>query len=107
MDANSIVITVFFYVKKGQEEKFLEYEKKVLPLLENYGGEIVFRWRPGNADYAYWRDEAPFEVHMLSFGSSKELSNYLKDEIRIKNTRLFQESILKTVLFEGSLKSSF
>ena len=107
MDANAIIITIFFYVKEGQEEKFLEYEKRVLPILENYGGELVFRWRPGNSEYAYWRNEAPFEVHMLSFKSEKGLSNYLKDENRIKNAPLFQESILKTVLFEGSLKSSF
>ena len=104
MDANSLIIMIFFYLKKGQDEKFLEYENRVLPLLKIYEGELIFRIRPGKAAFSNWAGEVPFEIHMLAFKSRDSLSKYLEDESRVKNAHLFQESVRKTILFEGSIE---
>lgn len=104
MDANEFIITIFFYLKKGQEEKFLEYENRVLPLLEAHEGRLIFRIRPGKEAFSNWAIEVPFEIHMLAFKSREALSEYLGDESRIKNIYLFRESVEKTILFEGHVQ---
>ena len=101
---NEFIITVFFYLKKGQEEKFLEYEDHVLPLLKSHEGRLIFRIRPGKSPFSNWAIEAPFEIHMLAFRYREALSNYLGDESRIKNVHLFRESVEKTILFGGHVQ---
>lgn len=41
-----VYITQLLFIKKGKESSFLEFEEKVIPLLSNHNGRVLYRIRP-------------------------------------------------------------
>ena len=62
---------------------YQEYENRVLPLLERYGGRLERRLRTA--------DECT-EVHLVSFGSEAELAAFRADPERLAAAPLLADS---------------
>lgn len=96
-----IYITQLIYVKKGQEEKFLEFEKHAIPLMEKYTGKMIYRLRPEAETFIDYEGETPYEVHFLSFDSEKNLKEFMQDDSRLKFVHLKNESVKSILLVKG------
>lgn len=96
-----IYITQLIFVKEGKETIFQEFESFAIPLMKKYGGEMLHRFRPRKEDYIDPMNEMPYEVHILSFDSDKDLSNFMKDEERLQYLHLKEASIEATLLIKG------
>jgi uncharacterized protein (DUF1330 family) len=98
------IITQLIYLNEGGEKDFLEYESLVLPLLEKYGGKLMFRIRPGGDNFIYpdpKTSELPYEVHIVSFETKKDFLKFKNDPVRIKNQDLLKNSVKKVTLIES------
>ncbi|UII19872.1 DUF1330 domain-containing protein [Fulvivirga ligni] len=97
-----IYITQLIFVKPGKEEIFLEFESKVLPLLQKHGGEITYRVRPEKESFIdHTEGETPYEIHFVTFPSEADLQGYMKDDSRLKFMHLKEESVRSTLLVKG------
>jgi antibiotic biosynthesis monooxygenase (ABM) superfamily enzyme len=96
-----IYITQLIFVKEGKENTFLEFEEHAIPLMEKYNGRIIYRLRPSKDSFISEKKELPYEIHFISFDSEKDLSNFMKDDSRLKFIHLKNESIKSTLLIKG------
>jgi len=97
-----IYITQLIFVKEGKEATFLEFEKFAIPLMEKYNGKVVYRIRPGKATFINNNQtELPYEIHFISFESEENLTDFLKDEERLKFIHLKDESVKSMLLVKG------
>ncbi len=96
-----VYLTVFIFIKKGQEETFHEYESLVLPILNDYNGELVYRIRPTSEVFIHSEEEQPYEVHFISFKSHEDFMLYIKDDKRKSFEKLKTDSIKSTFIVEG------
>lgn len=96
-----LYFTAIIYVKKGKEEIFYEYENRVLPLLEQYKGRLIYRIRPDQNSFIVKKGATPYEIHFLSFESEQDFQNYADDETRKQFMHLKKESIQATLLVKG------
>ncbi|GGM83810.1 hypothetical protein GCM10010967_14550 [Dyadobacter beijingensis] len=97
-----VTVTQFVYVKEGKEEIFQQFESLVLPLIPRYNGKLLLRLRLGPEQLIEGELEAPYEVHLVSFGSDADLAAYMSDQTREKNLYLKEESILKVLTVRQS-----
>lgn len=98
-----IHIAQLIFVKDGRESIFLEYEDKVIPLMEIYNGHIMYRIRPNDESFITAEEEKPYEIHILSFGSEQDLANYLEDDKRKQFLHLKNDSIKASITIKGEL----
>jgi len=98
-----IVLTQLIYVYPGKEQAFEEFEAIVLPLLPQYGGELLFRIRPEAATFIAGSREMPYEIHLVSFDTKAGLAGYSNDELRQRFLHLKNESVRSSILVEGTL----
>jgi len=96
-----IYITQLIYIKEGKENTFQEFENVAIPILKNYGGELLLRIRPSENEIIEQSIETPYEIHFLSFLSENHLSEFMKDEERKKFTDLKEASIRSVLLVKG------
>ena len=97
-----IYITQLIFVKKGKEETFLEFENFAIPLLEKFNGKIIYRIRPGKANFVDNTDaETPYEIHFISFQNEVDLNNFLSNNERLKFIHLKEESVKSMLLIKG------
>ncbi len=96
-----IYITQLIFVKEGKEEIFLAFENHAIPLMEKYNGRILYRLRPDEKSFVTAEGELPFEIHFISFDSEQDLSDFMKDDNRLKFIHLKEESIRSTLLIKG------
>lgn len=96
-----IYITQLIYVKKGQEEKFLEFESHAIPLMEKYTGKMIYRLRPDESSFIDLTGEVPYEIHFLSFDSEGDLNEFMKDDSRLEFVHLKVESVKSILLVKG------
>lgn len=96
-----IYITQLIFVKEGQEAKFLEFEDYVIPLMEKYSGQVVYRVRPNQASFVDPKGELPYEIHFVSFDSEEQLQQYMQDNNRLQYTHLKDESVKSILLVKG------
>ncbi len=68
-----IYITQLVFVKKGKEEKFLEFEDHAIPLMEKYNGKILYRVRPAEDAFIDLSKDPPYEIHFISFDLEQDL----------------------------------
>lgn len=95
-------IAVFLYVNPGFESEFIEYESKVLPLLEKYSGKLNLRFRPvGDSSSVSGLKELPYEVHIISFASIADFESFKIDTDRKKFQYLADRSVNRTEIFES------
>ncbi len=96
-----IHLTLTIFVKKGKEAIFHEYEENVLPILNDYGGKLIYRIRPSPADFIVSEGKPPYEIHLLSFTSEQDFIAFGKDERRMKFKEQKEEAISFTMLIKG------
>jgi antibiotic biosynthesis monooxygenase (ABM) superfamily enzyme len=101
MENRRFVITQLIFINPGEEKTFLEFEDNVLPLLKNYGGELVYRARPDKDSFAGAYDELPYEIHILAFDSKQDFENYMASEERKAFMHLKEISVKKAVIMKG------
>jgi hypothetical protein len=98
---NMIYYTQLIFVKKGAEADFNAFEEKVLPLLKNHNGTLIYRLRPDAGNIIESSRELPYEIHLVSFGSKADFEKYKNDPKRLAFMELKNGSIEKAVLIEG------
>lgn len=96
-----IYITQLIFIKEGKEHTFLEFESHVIPLMEKYNGRMIYRLRPDKDSFVSEDKETPYEIHFISFVSEKDLTDYMKDDSRLKFIHLKNESIKSTFIVKG------
>ena len=101
-----IYLTQLVYVQQGEEQAFREFEDVVLPLLANYGGELLLRLRPTAESVLTASIEVPYELHFLRFESEEGLDRYGRDEARKRVLELKERSLRATLLVKGTLAGS-
>jgi hypothetical protein len=96
-----IYYTQLIFVKKGLEADFNAFEAKVLPLLKDHGGDLMYRIRPHENSFIEASGELPYEVHLVSFPGRADFEAYRDDPNRLAFMGLKNGSIEKAVLIEG------
>lgn len=96
-----IYLTQLIFLHPNKEEAFNEFESFAIPLMEKYGGRMIYRIRPQDDAFVSADEELPYEIHYLSFESDDHLENFLKDDERLKFMHLKEESIRSTFLVIG------
>ncbi|MFZ1807990.1 MAG: DUF1330 domain-containing protein [Cyclobacteriaceae bacterium] len=96
-----IYLTQLIFVKKGQEEKFLEFERFAIPLMEKYNGKMLYRLRPEAAHFIDESKELPYEMHFVSFDSEEDLTEFMKDDSRLEFIHLKDESVKSILIVKG------
>lgn len=98
-----IVLTQLIYIYPGKEPAFEEFEAAVLPLLPQYGGELLLRIRPDAATFIAGSREMPYEIHLVSFETSAGLAGYSNDQRRQRFLHLKNDAVRSSMLVEGTL----
>ena len=96
-----IYITAFFFVSEGKEDLFQDYEQKVLPLMDDYNGNLIYRIRLGENNFITSSEEMPYEIHFISFSTDQDFFSYVNDERRQKYMGQKEEAIRSTFLVKG------
>ena len=71
-----IYYTQILFVKPGQETVFHAFEDHVLPLLQHYGGELVYRVRPPKPSVLVTTLDYPYELHLVTFPTRSDFRAY-------------------------------
>jgi len=101
MNGRMIYITQLIFIKEGKEKIFLEFENFVIPLMEKYGGKMIYRLRPNKDSYVSSTKEQPYEIHFIGFNSEDDLNAFMKDDSRLSFIHLKEKSIKSTTLVKG------
>ena len=96
-----LILTALFYLQPGEEQTFLEYEARVLPLLAHHGGELLARWRPAADALIAGSYEPPYEIHLLAFPDRAAFEAYRQNPERTQYTPLFQQAVKRAIILEG------
>jgi hypothetical protein len=95
--------TQIIFIKEGKEAVFNDFEDHVLPLLNKYQGELLYRVRPTQNSVIISSLGYPYEIHLVSFKIRKDFEAYRDDPERLKYMPMKEESIEKALLIEGNL----
>ena len=96
-----IYYTQLIFIKPGCEVEFNAFEAKVLPLLKNHNGELVYRIRPGKDNFIEGSGELPHEIHIVTFTSKAGFESYKNDPQRLAFMEMKNSSVQKIILIEG------
>ncbi len=96
-----IYYTQLIFIKPGCEAEFHAFEDKVLPLLKEYNGDLVYRLRPPKSAFVESTQELPYEIHLVTFGSKTDFADYAADPRRLDAMEMKNRSVEKIVLIEG------
>lgn len=97
-----IYITQLIYLKEGEEESFFEFEDFAIPLMEKYTGKIIHRIRPNQENFvSASQEKLPFEIHIISFETEKDLGDFMNDKTRLDFIHLKEQSVKSMLLIKG------
>ena len=96
-----IYYTQLIFIKPGCEQEFHEFEDKVLPLLKEHNGELVYRVRPEKSAFIENSRELPYEIHLVTFGCKADFEGYARDPKRTDFIEMKNKSVEKITLIEG------
>lgn len=96
-----IYITQLVFIKEEKEAIFQEFESHAVPLMEKYGGKMLYRIRPQKENFLSSNSELPYEIHIITFNIEKELNAFMKDNIRLNYLHLKEASIKSILLLKG------
>ena len=96
-----IYYTQLIFIKPGCEQEFHAFEDKVLPLLKDHNGELVYRIRPGESAFIESSSELPYEIHLVTFKSKADFESYKVDPKRLSFMQMKNNSVEKITLIEG------
>lgn len=100
-----IYYTQILFIKEDQEIPFLAFEDHVLPLLQQHGGELIYRIRPLKQSVVSTTMGYPYELHLVTFPTKSDFQAYRDDPQRRQYLALKNESISRVLLIEGELWS--
>ncbi|MDB5137501.1 MAG: hypothetical protein JWP37_4104 [Mucilaginibacter sp.] len=96
-----IYYTQLIFIKPGCENEFHAFEDKVLPLLKEHNGELVYRIRPDKSAFIESSSELPYEIHLVTFKSKTDFESYKIDPKRLSFMEMKNNSVEKITLIEG------
>jgi hypothetical protein len=96
-----IYYTQLIFIKPRCEEEFHAFEDKVLPLLKEHNGELIYRLRPTPNAYIESTQELPYEIHLVAFNSKDDFKSYAADPNRLTFMEMKNRSVEKILLIEG------
>ncbi|MCB0542067.1 MAG: DUF1330 domain-containing protein [Lewinellaceae bacterium] len=96
-----IYITQLVFVKEGKEEIFQAFEDFAIPLMEKYGGRMLYRIRPEKDTFISCESEAPYEIHVISFETEQDLRDFMNDDSRLRFIHLKEASVKAMLLVKG------
>lgn len=99
--AMTIYLTQLIFLIPGTEDIFQEFEDHAIPLMEAYGGKILYRLRPTDDSFVSSEDEKPYEIHFMSFPSDGKLAEFLQDDRRLEHVHLKNASVRSQILVKG------
>jgi len=94
-----LYITQLIYVAEGQEAVFHEFEDRAIPLIAEYGGELLLRSRYGQ--HIAGSMEQPYEIHLILFPSMAHFERFSADEGRKAFLHLKAQSVRASLLVGG------
>ena len=98
-----IYLTQLIYIKEGMEDVFHRFEETAIPIIEQYDGQLLARFRPSADSWIAGNYPKPYEVHLVSFATKEAFAAFAKDETRKNLLPLKEASVERTVLIEGKL----
>lgn len=96
-----IYYTQLIFIKQGCEQEFNAFEEKVLPLLKEHDGELVYRIRPGKSAFVESSRELPYEIHLVTFNDKAGFESYKIDPKRLAFMAMKNNSVENIILIEG------
>lgn len=96
-----IYYTQLIFIKPGCKQEFHAFEEKVLPLLKEHNGELVYRIKPTESAFIESSRELPYEIHLVTFGSKADFEHYKVDPKRLDFMEMKNNSVEKIILIEG------
>lgn len=96
-------ITLWIFIKEGKKEVFERYESKVIPLLENHHGKLIYRMQVTQSMMINDVEEIPDELHFLSFRTKADFEAYKADPMREYFAYLLTDSVAKVIMVEGEM----
>jgi len=96
-----IYYTQLIFIKPGREQEFHAFEDRVLPLLKEHNGELVYRIRPDKSAFIKSSRELPYEIHLVTFGSKADFEDYKTDPKRLAFMEMKNNSVENIILIEG------
>ncbi|MBD1365258.1 DUF1330 domain-containing protein [Mucilaginibacter sp. ZT4R22] len=93
--------TQLIFIKPGCEAEFHAFEDKVLPLLKDHNGTLLYRIRPNASAFVESCQELPYEIHLVTFSSKADFEGYKTDPKRLAFMEMKDRSVEKIVLIEG------
>lgn len=97
--------TQILFVEAGQETAFHTFEDYVLPLLQRYGGELMYRVRPPKPAVIETTIGYPYEIHVVTFSTENDFRAYRDDPQRLQYMPLKEQSVNRVMLIQGELLS--
>ena len=97
-----IYLTMMIFVKEGKEQVFEEFEEQAIPILKDYHGELIYRVRPKKDEYLVKNEDAPYEIHFISFRSDDDFVRFTNDKRKAEFIHLKEESIKYSYLVKGN-----
>jgi len=101
MNFNMIYYTQLIFIKPGSEAVFHSFEDKVLPLLSEFNGELIYRIRPDKKSIIENSRELPYEIHLVTFNSRADFLQYKNSPKRLALIDVKNNAVEKAVLIEG------
>ena len=68
----SLIVVVELTVREGRYEEFQEFEARAVRLMSEFGGKLVYAFRPDDTD-------GDAEVHVLEFPDKLSFEKYRND----------------------------
>lgn len=96
-----IHLTQLIYLKPGKEAAFDAFEAIALPLITRYHGQLLMRIRPAATAFIQGEAPPPYEIHLVSFPTEKDLEDFGKDPARTAALHLKEDSVERIVLIKG------
>jgi len=98
-------VIAFLYATENGLVGIQKFEKKVLPLLKQHNGRLDHAFTP--APELSIMDDAPDEVHVLSFPSEAAFTAYRKDPQHLALRDERTKAIRKTRIIAGTAMTSY
>ena len=96
-----IYYTQLIFVKPGSEAVFHSFEDKVLPLLKEFNGQLIYRVRPDEKSIIESSRDLPYEIHLVAFNSRADFLQYKNSPERLAFIDAKNNAVEKAVLIEG------
>ncbi|MEO8458695.1 MAG: DUF1330 domain-containing protein [Chloroflexota bacterium] len=98
----TVFYTQLIFVRAGEEQRFLDFESRVLPLLSKHNGQLLYRARPSAGNVIDSTIGQPYEVHLISFASRADFDSYAADPERQSLMPEKDASVHHAILIEGA-----